>query len=104
MAWRLSLARQALADVDSHRAWLTQDGAGERAMRTLNGIVKAINDLPSAPLRWPVSHDHPGYRNRVIDGYVIIYRVEPPNTDETASGLIRVLRVFAPRQDRHGRL
>jgi plasmid stabilization system protein ParE len=104
MVWRLSLARQALADIDRHRAWLTQEGAGTRALHALNAIVTAINDLPNAPLRWPASPDQPGYRNRIVDGYVIIYRVEPPAADETTSGSIQVLRVFAPGQDRRGRL
>jgi hypothetical protein len=81
-----------------------QNGAGRRAKRTLSGIVSGINDLPSAPLRWPTSPDHPDYRNRIVDGYVIIDRVEPSGADDTTSGSIRVLRVFAPGQDRRGQI
>jgi plasmid stabilization system protein ParE len=100
MAWRLRLAPEALSDIERHRVWLTQEGSGRRAHRNLAAIVNAIDGLTRAPLRWPLSPDHHGYRNRIIGGYVIIYRVDADAGAATASGDISVLRVFAPRQDR----
>jgi hypothetical protein len=56
--------------------------------------------FPARRFAGPSGPDHPGYRNRIVEGYVIIYRVDADAGAETASGDVSVLRVFAPRQDR----
>jgi len=104
MPWRLSLAPEALEDIDRHRGWLTQAGAGRKAHRTLSSMISAINELPAAPRRWPGSLDHPGYRTCVVAGYVIVYRLDPDGDDPSAEGDVLVLRVFAPKQDRRERV
>ena len=73
--------------------WLTQPGAGETARRTLLAIEAAIKGLRMDHHRWPAS-DHDGARERKVNGYSIVYRIDVSNR------VVSVLRIFGPFQDR----
>lgn len=92
-AYRLTVADQARREVSQARTWLTQSGSGVRGRARYAALVRAIQDLRTAPTRWPTG-DIDGVRERSIEGHRILYRV-----DETARH-VTVLRVFGPFQDR----
>ena len=101
MAARVLVSDAALADLDAARSWLTQPGAGPRAAERLRRITAALRDLGRHPLRWPEG-EHPGVRERQVEGYRILYRVASAAGDggATAAGDVLVARVFGPGQDR----
>ncbi|WP_298158503.1 type II toxin-antitoxin system RelE/ParE family toxin [Brevundimonas sp.] len=92
---RFRVVQSSAAARDLVRAyeWLTQPGAGVAARRTLLAIEAAIKGLRTDHHRWPGS-DHDGARERRVDGYTIIYRID------VAVRTVSVLRVFGPFQDR----
>ena len=90
---RLRVVDRARIDLAAIHAWLTQPGSGRRGHGRYLNILKAMSDLRSAPLRWPVG-DTPEVRERPIEGHRIYYRIDRD------IGLIEILRIFAPYQDR----
>jgi plasmid stabilization system protein ParE len=94
---RLKLADAAMVDLAGIRRWLRQAGAGEVAKRRLHHIQRAIRELRAAPCRWPYS-EHEGARERIVEGYKIVYRVDPDTGDNNTAGDVMVRRVFGPRQ------
>ncbi len=102
MTARVLVSQAALADLDAARRWLTQSGAGPRAAGRLRRIRAALRDLGRHPLRWPEG-EHPGVRERSVDGYRILYRIVPAHVGGgAAGGDVLVARVFGPGQDRSG--
>ena len=100
MAAKVLVSVAALADLDAARHWLTQPGAGPRAAERLRRITAALRDLTRHPLRWPEG-EHPGVRERQVEGYRILYRVAATADDAGVSaGDVLVARVFGPGQDR----
>lgn len=99
MTRRVDPAPAALRDLDSIRRWLRQPGAGWVAREKLRRIRDAIGQLRHAPCRWPEG-DHPGVREIPVEGYRILYEVDPDTSDNRTAGNVRVLRVFGPGQDR----
>lgn len=96
---RLVIALGAARDLDEARRWLTQEGAGRRAARRLASIGAAIEELRRHPCRWPRGN-HPGVRERHVEGYRIAYEVMPDTDSDATAGGVTVLRVFGPGQER----
>ena len=96
---RLTIARGAARDLAEARRWLTQPGAGIRAAQRLAALGAAVRDLREHPCRWPKG-EHPGLRERHVEGYRITYEVVPDTGDNATAGDVTVLRVFGPGQDR----
>ena len=92
-AYDVALTARSRADLLAARRWLTQPGSGLRARLRLARINRAFVELEFAPLRWRQG-PHPDTRQRLVDGYTIIYRVDEGRR------LVSVLRVFGPFQDR----
>ncbi len=90
---RLRVVDQARIDLAAVHAWLTQPGSGRRGRGRYVNIVKAMSDLRSAPLRWPIG-DIPDIRERPVEGHRIYYRVD------LEIRLIEILRIFSPYQER----
>ena len=84
---------RARRDLNAAQRWLTQPGSGLKARLKVVRIGRALTELQFRPDRWSVG-DHPGVRQRVVQGHVIVYRI-----DETAMQ-VRIIRVFGPFQDR----
>ncbi len=78
---------------------MTQPGAGGRAARRLAALAAAVQDLRRHPCRWPQG-EHPGVRERHVEGYRVAYEVVPDTGDDATAGDVTVLRVFGPGQDR----
>ena len=98
----MTIAPAATRDLAAARKWLTQDGAGAAARRTLTKLKTAVTtDLRASPCRWPPS-THPGVRERSVDGYRVMFEVDPDTGDNETAGNVEVLRVFGPGQDRSG--
>lgn len=76
-----------------------QPGAGDKAALVLGRIARAVDDLADAPERWPESLDHPGRRERVVEGHTIVYRLRSRSAN-VAEAEVVVLRVFGPRRHR----
>ena len=102
MTAKVLVSDAALNDLEAARRWLTQPNAGPRAAERLRRIGVALRDLGLHPLRWPEG-EHPGVRERHVEGYRIFYRVAPPHgtgISDVAPGDVLVARVFGPGQDR----
>ena len=100
MVARVLVSDAALADLDAARRWLTQPGTGPRAAERLWRVAVALRDLGRHPLRWPEG-EHPGVRERQVEGYRILYRVAAaPDNSGVIAGDVLVARVFGPGQDR----
>ncbi len=50
------------------------------------------------PCTWPIG-DYPPFRERVAEGYVIVYEVSPDTDDNRTAGDVEVARVFGPGQE-----
>lgn len=81
-------------------AWLTQAGAGPRALRRLEHIIAAVLGLADHPCRHPQSER--GRREFSIEGHRVIYQVTPDTGRDATAGNVRVLRIFGPGQSREG--
>jgi plasmid stabilization system protein ParE len=95
---RLTISYAALGDLEAARAWLMQLGAGNKARARLIAIRDAITALRDTPCLWPVK-DHPGIRQRPVEGYSIAYRVSPDTGHDATAGDVEIVRVFGPYQD-----
>jgi hypothetical protein len=93
----LKLADAAVADLARAQKWLRQPGVGPVAERRLQHIRKAIRELRAAPCRWPYS-EHEGSRERIVEGYKIVYRVVPDTGDNKTAGDVEIRRIFGPWQ------
>jgi plasmid stabilization system protein ParE len=94
---RLEITEPALDDLAAARRWLRQPGAGQAAARRLRHIERALTELRTGPCRWPYS-EHEGARERVVEGYKIVYEVRPDTGDNASAGDVLVLRIFGPGQ------
>ena len=92
--YALVFTARARIDLLALRRWLSQPGSGLPARLKIARISRALAELRFAPARWPEGR-HGGARERVVDGYLIVYRVDD------ARERVRVLRIFAPYQDRN---
>ncbi len=95
----IRLSPAAENDLEAIRTWLNQPGSGPRARARRRAIAQAIRDLARHPIRFPVG-DHEGVRERPVEGYRVLYRVEPDTGRNDTAGNVLVLRVFGPGQDR----
>jgi len=93
----LTVTAAALKDIEAARKWLRQPGAGPAAAARLTRIRAAIGDLRVTPCRWPEG-EHPGVRERPIEGHMIMYEVHPDTGDDRTAGDVAILRVFGPHQ------
>jgi hypothetical protein len=88
----------ALADLASIRAWLTQPGSGSTARRRPAAIRAAIRRLKHDP--FPVG-GHAGTRALPCErGYRAMYDLHPDAGRSETAGDELVLRVFSPGQER----
>jgi len=94
---RLIVADAATEDLASIRVWLRQPGAGSRAARRLLQILTAIHELRTAPCLWPLG-EHAGVRERAVEGYMVMYNVQPDTSDNATAGDVEIIRVFGPGQ------
>jgi plasmid stabilization system protein ParE len=93
----LEITEPALDDLAAVRRWLRQPGAGHAAARRLRHIERALTELRIGPCRWPYS-EHGCARERVVEGYKIVYEVQPDTGDNATAGDVLVLRIFGPGQ------
>jgi plasmid stabilization system protein ParE len=93
-------AKEAVDDLAAIAAWQTQPGSGPRGRRRLQIIRAAIEQLRARPYLRP-GGKWPGTREFVVMGYVVIYRIEAPDTgDSNTAGNVSIVRVFGPGQTR----
>jgi hypothetical protein len=76
-----------------------QPGSGAAATRRLQHIRRVIRDLRDSPCLWPYG-DHPGIREIAVEGYRILYEVDPDTGDNATAGDVTILRLFGPGMDR----
>ena len=92
--YALLFTARARRDLLALRRWLSQPGSGLPARLKIARISRALAELQFSPGRWPEGRH--GARERVVDGYLIAYRIDD------ARKQVRVLRIFGPYQDRAG--
>lgn len=56
----------------------------------------ARKQLCALPYSGPASADHPGCRALVVEGYLIVYELDPDTGDSETAGDVTVLAVFPP--------
>jgi plasmid stabilization system protein ParE len=96
----LSYTDKALTDLEAAETWLRQHGSGPAAWAKFDAIVSAIEGLRAHPCRWPLGL-HSGVRERLCaGGWRAFYEVDPDTGRDETAGDVRVLRVYAPGQDR----
>jgi len=98
VARRVDLLPRAKHDLERLRAWLRQPGAGPRAAREFAEVTKAVRALRQHPVTPPRSAI-PGYREKVIHGCKIIYRVDPDHGRNVGAGDVLVARIRLPFED-----
>jgi plasmid stabilization system protein ParE len=99
MARKLQFSDKAVDDLSALRLWYSQPGAGRTAKRRAQAIAAAIRRLRQNPCRY-VRGEHPGTRQMVVEGHVVVYVVDPDTGRDKTAGDVLVLRVFGPGQSR----
>lgn len=99
MPRQIAYSVAAISDIANMRRWLHQPGAGKVAKERAQNIAAAIRELRNEPVMWPRGETS-GTRERVVEGYTVIYRVDPDTNDRRTAGNVYILRVFGPGQDR----
>lgn len=97
----VTISPEAAADLIAARRWLLQPGSGQVARRRLRNIRSSIRALKQAPCLWAIG-DHPDIREIPVEGYRVLYMVEPDTGSNDTSGDVIVLRMFGPWQERTG--
>lgn len=92
-SYRLSISKEAQADLASIREWLLQPGSGRRSHGRYSAVLQAVDDLRTGSGRWPFGNIV-GVRERPVTGHRIYYRIDEERKR------IRILRIFGPFQDR----
>lgn len=99
MARRVLVAPRAAEGFRCARNGLTQHGSGPVGHQRWQELKKAKTQIRLAPCRWPISTDLPGKRKFSVEGYQIIYSVEPDTGDNETAGDVNILAVFGPGQE-----
>lgn len=99
MPRRIYYTAAALDDIERMRRWYSQPGAGKTAKERARRIAAAVRSLRRDPIMWPRGEIR-GTRERTVEGYTIVYLVDPDTNDLQTAGNVFVLRVFGPGQDR----
>ncbi|WAC60776.1 type II toxin-antitoxin system RelE/ParE family toxin [Brevundimonas sp. SL130] len=89
----LIVTERARRDLGQAREWLTQAGSGARGRSRYAALLAALQDLKTAPTRWPFG-ENPNVREHVREGYRFFY--EWCETDHS----VTILRIYGPFQDR----
>jgi plasmid stabilization system protein ParE len=98
MGRRVVRAPVAAETLIAARRWLRQPGAGDVGKARWNAILAAIESLRSLPyLGNEITEPH-GYRQLVVSGYRLIYRVQPDTEDNETAGDGLLVAVFGPGQ------
>jgi plasmid stabilization system protein ParE len=79
--------------------FLAYGGPTPHALRRLENLIQAIEDLTNAPVTFRVSAKFPGVRERVVGGCTIYFRVLPDTGENATAGDVRILHVKLPGQD-----
>ncbi len=98
MARKVDLLPRAKRDLERLREWLRQPGAGPKAAREFSEVRDAVRILRQQPVTPPRSAI-PGFREKVIHGCKILYRVDPDTHRNTDAGDVLVARIRLPFED-----
>lgn len=96
MPRKVMTAPAAAEGLRAARDWLTQPGSGSVGRQKWMNVRDARKRLRDLPYAGPPSPDHPGLRDLIREGYVIVYRVAPDTGDNATAGDVTVLAVFPP--------
>jgi hypothetical protein len=99
MVRRIDYSHLSVLDLAQMRRWMNQTGSGLRAKDRARTITKAVRELRHEPVQWPKGEE-PGTRQRVVEGYTIVYSVDPDTNDRVTAGDVYVLRIYGPGQGR----
>ena len=97
MPRNLTISLAAAGDLETARKRFKQPGAGEAAAKRLKHIRSAIRELRQNPCTWHEG-EHPGVRERPVEGHMIMYEVAPDTDDNRTAGDVEIIRVFGPHQ------
>ena len=92
----VKLTAAAADDLNDTKAWLHQHGAGPVARRRYRAILLSIQGLQRNPARYRRHPDDPTLRIVSIEGYRVIYRVDPDTGDNDTAGDVTVLAILGP--------
>lgn len=79
--------------------FFTYAGPTPQALRRLQDLIEAIEDLTTAPVTFRTSAKFVGVRERIVSGCTIYFRVLPDTGENETAGDVRVLHVKLPGQD-----
>jgi plasmid stabilization system protein ParE len=83
-----------MRDINVAKGWLLQVGSGEVARKRYRAILRAIYSLPTNPVLYRRSEDHPHLRVISVAGYRVLYKVDPDTGDTESAGDVEVLAVL----------
>lgn len=98
MARRVTVAPVAARAFRAARVWLTQPGSGADGRARWEALRDARRRLMTHPHLGPPCADHPGYRQLVVSGYRLLYRVSPDTGDGGTAGDVRIVALSGPGQ------
>jgi len=99
MARQVKTAPIAAIALEQARRWLLQPGSGRegaRRWRALRDVSRALRDHPYLGRVMP---EFAIYRQVIVSGHRVIYRVVPDTGDRTTAGDIEIVQVFGLGQD-----
>lgn len=96
MARRVVTSAAAATGLRDARLWLMQPGSGPAGRARWIRLRDARKQLGTLPYSGPASADHPGCRALVVEGYFIVYELDPDTGDSETAGDVTVLAVFPP--------
>ncbi|CAN7470013.1 type II toxin-antitoxin system RelE/ParE family toxin [Caulobacter sp. LjRoot300] len=79
--------------------FLAYGGPTPHALRRLENLIEALEDLVNAPVTFKVSDRFAGVRERIVSGCTIYFRVVPDTGENATAGDVRILHVKLPGQD-----
>jgi plasmid stabilization system protein ParE len=74
-------------------------GPTPQALRRLQDLIEAVEDLTTSPVMFKTSDKFAGVRERIVSGCTIYFRVLPDTGENANAGDLRVLHIKLPGQD-----
>jgi plasmid stabilization system protein ParE len=81
--------------------WLLQPGSGQNAGKRALALRHVARDLRDHPYAGRAIPQNPAYRQLIVAGYVLIYRIDPDTGRAETAGDIEIVDVFGTGQEQN---
>ena len=96
MPRRVVTARAAAVGLRAARRWFIQPGSGVVGQKSWQHILAVIQQLRDFPYLGFRSDEHPGCYRLSVEGYLIVYQIDPDTGERATAGTVTILAVFSP--------